>query len=115
MPAPYKWQEFRPLNDWVVVKADKRKTETKGGIVLPEKELMAERVTEGTGTILKVGPTTKKTIGVMLEPGERICFRGFLKDVFHEFEPEEGCIVFMLRAVDVLMTIDQGVDVGIFS
>lgn len=111
----YKWQDFRPMNDWVIVKADPRRAETKGGIVLPQQELLAEKVTEGTGIILKVGPKIKEKIGVPLEPGERIVFRGFLKDVFHEFEEESGCRVFILRADDVLMTVDKDVDVGIYS
>ena len=115
MAGPYKWQEFRPMNDWVVVKADPRKTETKGGLVLPQQELLAEKVMEGTGVLLKVGSGVKKKIGVELEPGERICFRGFLKDVFHEFEEEDGCRVFILRADDVLMTIDKGVELGMLS
>ena len=111
----YDWKTFRPMNDWVLVKEDPRKVETKGGIVLPDIQLMAERVTEGTGVLLKVGSGVKKTLGHDLEPGERICYRGFLKDVYHDFEPEDGCRVFILKAADIMMTVDKNLDVGVFS
>jgi co-chaperonin GroES (HSP10) len=111
----YDWKKYRPLNDWVLVKDDKRPSETKGGIVLPDQQLLAERVMEGTGTVLKVGHLVKEKLGVSLEPGERVCFRGFLKDVFHEFNEEDGCRVFVLRAADVLMIIPKDMTMGMFS
>jgi co-chaperonin GroES (HSP10) len=111
----YTWQKFRPMWDWLTVKADPRKTETKNGLVLPDIELLAERVMEGTGTVLRVGPTIKKTLGVDLNPGDRICFRGYMKDVFHDFEEVDGCRVFLLRGPDVLMIIDKDVELGMLS
>lgn len=112
----YDWRKFRPMNDWVLVKEDKRREKTAGGIILTEQMLLAERVTEGAGTVLKAGPGVKKVLVNGLEPGERICFRSFLKDVYHDFEPDEdGCRIFILKAADIMMSIDKSVDVGIFS
>ena len=109
------WQEFRPYGKWVLVKEDPRKTETKGGLVLPDIELRAEKVMEGTGVVLKLGSQVKEVLGSTLEPGHRICFRGFLKDAFHEFKPEDGCRVFLLRAEDVMMVIPKDVSMGMLS
>jgi len=110
-----RWQEWRPYAKWLFVREDQRREITKGGIVLPQSETGAERVDEGTGVILKLGPEVAKTTGVALEPGQRICFRGFLADVFHEFEQEGGGRVFMIRAEDVMAVIDKDVTMGAYS
>lgn len=110
-----RWQDWRPYFKWLFVREDQRRETTKGGIVLPPSETNAERVDEGTGVILKVGPEASKAVGVPLEPGQRICFRGFLADAFHEFEQEGGGRVFMIRAEDVLAIIDKDVTMGVYS
>jgi co-chaperonin GroES (HSP10) len=111
-----KWRQFRPIREWVVVKADPRVKATSGGIVLPEQLLGVERVMEGTGRILKVGnrdDIRKTTGGVDLEPGMRICFRGFLKDAYQEFDKDEdGQIVFLLHSKDVLAVVSDDVKLG---
>ena len=62
------------------------------------------------------GPLLLDGTDLVIEPGERICFRSFLKDVYHDFEPDEdGCRIFILKAADIMMSIDKSVDVGIFS
>lgn len=111
----YDWHTFRPMGKWVIVQDDPRLTVSSGGILLPDQMVAAERVMEGTGTVLKVGPEVAKCLGRPLEPGMRICFRGFLKDAFHEFEPEEGRTVFLLRAEDVLLELDKDVKMGFAS
>jgi co-chaperonin GroES (HSP10) len=109
-----RWQEWRPYAKWLFVREDKRRDVSKGGIVLPPSETNAEKVDEGTGVILKIGPEASKAAGVGLEPGQRICFRGFLADAFHEFE-EDGGRVFMIRAEDVMAIIDKDVTMGVYS
>lgn len=116
--APLRWQDWRPRNKWIIVKADPRVKKTKGGIELPDRIVAVERVMEGTGRILRVGDRhqiVQATCGVELEPGMRICFRGFLKDAFQEFEQEDGCPVFLLRAEDVMAIIGDDVEMGAFS
>lgn len=110
-----RWQDWKPYGKWLFVCEDQRREKTKGGIILPGMETHAERVDEGTGTILKVGSRAKEAVGLPLEPGQRICFRGFLADAFHEFEKEGGGRVFMIRAEDVLAIIDKDVVMGVYS
>lgn len=111
---------FTPHGKWVVVKADPRVKTTKGGIELPEMQLKAERVMEGTGRILKVGNDKEGIIdvcGEMLEPGMRIFYRGFLKDAFADFTvDEDGLAIFLLRAEDIMGVItDDQIQMGAFS
>lgn len=112
-----RWQEWRPVHKWLFVRSDPRVKETRGGIVLPDQQVAVERVMEGTGRLLKVGNREEilQATGAALEPGMRICFRGFLKDAFQEFEKDDGCTVFMLRAEDVMAIIDDSVTMGAFS
>lgn len=111
---------FSPRGKWMVVKADPRVKKTKGGIELPDKQVQAERVMEGTGCILKVGSDREgildATGGVMLEAGMRIFYRGFLKDAFAEFSvDEDGQPIFLLRAEDIMGIIDDESQMGAFS
>lgn len=113
-----RWQDWNPVHKWVFVKGDPRVKKTKGGIVLPEQQVAVERVMEGTGRILKVGnrDEIRQAVGIDLEPGMRICYRGFLKDAFQEFgSDEDGCPIFMLRAEDVMAVIGDDVEMGAFS
>lgn len=105
------WETFQPIGEWVLIKADERVKKTKGGILLTEELTKVERVMEGTGKVLKVGTQVKD-----LEAGERICYRGFLKDASADvFEPVDGCPVFLLKVDDVLMAIPDDVEMGAFS
>jgi co-chaperonin GroES (HSP10) len=111
---------FTPHGKWLVVKGDARVKKTKGGIELPDMQLQAERVMEGTGHILKVGTDTEAILdytgGVELEPGMRVFFRGFLKDAFSEFTTDEdGQPIFLLRVEDIMGIIDEDVVMGAFS
>lgn len=113
-----RWQDWHPVHKWVFVKADPRVKKTRGGIELPDQQVAVERVMEGTGRILKVGnrDEIRLACGADLEPGMRICFRGFLKDAFQEFQKDgDGCPIFMLRAEDVMAIIGEDVVMGAFS
>lgn len=107
------WRTFQPLQKWVLVKADPRVKKTAGGILLTEELTGIEKVMEGTGRVLKVGTEASKDI----EPGARICFRGFLKEAFHMAfrRDKDGCQIFMLRIEDVLAELDDDVTMGAFS
>jgi len=116
---PYDWKTLRPLREWLIVKGDPRVKKTKGGIHLPDGQVMAERKMEGTGHIVAAGnPEAIRKVcgGVVLEPGMRIAYRGFLKDASADlFDTDDGCPVFMLSAKDVLAVIDETVEMGAFS
>lgn len=107
------WRRFRPLKKWVLVKADPRVKKTAGGIVLTDELTKIEKVMEGTGRLLKVGSEAAKDV----EVGDRICYRGFLKDAFHDAftRDEDGCQIFMLRIEDVMMVIPDDLEMGFFS
>ena len=112
MSSAVEWRNLRLLGDWVLVKADPRVKKTAGGIVLTDELTQVERVMEGTGRVLKCGPKAMKDV----EPGERICYRGFLKDAFHAFKrDDDDCQVFLLRLDDVLMVIPDDLTMGAFS
>ena len=108
-----KWQTFRPLREWVTVKADPRVKKTVGGLFLTDTLTKIENVMEGTGHILRCGPQAAEDVS----PGDRICYRGFLKDAFHQvFEREEdGCQIFLLDVKDILMVIPEETDMGEWS
>lgn len=107
------WEVFRPIRDGVLIKADERVKKTKGGIILTDALTKVERVMEGTGVVLKVGPDVHEDD---LKVGERVCYRGFLKDVHRNaFEPIKGCDVFLLKFDDVLMVIPDSIEMGAFS
>lgn len=114
LPTERNWKDWRPYAKWVFVRADKRVKKTAGGIIIPDSGVAVERVMEGTGCVLKVGSEVRDALGVGIEPGMRICYRGFLKDAFHEFAEDDGCRVFMLRAEDVMAIIDDDVQMGEF-
>lgn len=108
--------KIRPLKKWITVKCDPRVKKTKGGIHLTEGLVHAEKMMEGTGRVLRVGRDVAETCSFGLEPGMRVCYRGFLKDASAmEFYPIDDCPVFMLRAEDVLAVIDEDVVMGAFS
>jgi co-chaperonin GroES (HSP10) len=117
--ADIQWRTFRPLHKWLLIKSDPRVKQTKGGIHLTDELTGVERVMEGTGRILKVGnrEEIREATGNMdLEPGMRVCFRGFLKDAFHEFaKDEDGCQIFLLRAEDIMAVVEDEVTMGAFS
>lgn len=108
--ATVSWETFQPIADWVLVKADPRIKKTVGGIILTDELTKIERVMAGSGRILKCGPKAM----VDVEPGERICYRGFLKDACHASfkRDEDDCQIFMLKVTDVLMIIPDTTVVG---
>jgi co-chaperonin GroES (HSP10) len=109
------WRNVRPLGKWVLVKADQRVKKTASGIILTDELTRIERVTEGSGRLLRVGQEAMKDV----EPGERIMYRGFLKDAFHTaFERDEDDRdrqIFMLRIEDILAVIPDDLEIGCFS
>jgi co-chaperonin GroES (HSP10) len=104
------WRHFRPINKWVLVKADARVKKTVGGLILTDELTKIEMVMEGTGRVLKCGPVAMRDI----EPGERICYRGFLKDACHlSFKrDEDDCQIFLLDIGDVLASIPDDITMG---
>jgi co-chaperonin GroES (HSP10) len=111
----FDWKKARPRRNCVIVKADPRVKQSKGGILLPDQTVAIERVMEGTGRLVAVGDEVAKILGDELKVGDRICYRGFLKDAAPIAKAEDGCQVFVLRAEDVLAVVGDEVDIGAFS
>jgi len=112
LPGLIEWKKFRPAKKWLLVKADPRVKKTPGGIHLTDELTQVERLMEGTGRVLCCGSEAMKSV----EPGERICYRGFLKDVYDAFvRDEDDCPIFILQVEDVLMVIPDDIQMGGFS
>lgn len=109
----YDPEKIRPRKDWVIVQDDSRREKTSGGIILPTQETGLEKVTEGAGTIIRVGPgDLNRTLD--LAPGLRIVYRSFLKYA-NDIPVESKNRFFFMSSEDIMAVIAKGVDVGVFS
>lgn len=107
-------RKIRPKRDWVIVKDDKRPEQTAGGIYLPGNETGVEKVKEGSGTIISVGLGDKNQ-ALGLEPGQKVCFRGFLKHANRIETEDSNDHYFFMASDDILGIVPEGVSVGVFS
>jgi len=111
--------KLKPRRDWTLVLADPRRVATQGGIFLPGHETGVEKVTEGAGLIIAVGPG-EKNAGLKIEKGDRILYRAFLKhanrmETDEVWENGEAKCYFLMNSDDILGVMAPGVDVGVFS
>ena len=105
------------FNSYVLVKPEKRPDQV-GHIILPEGELKAEKVTEGAGTVMQLAaefrPKNRPKAKPLLEPpvkvGDRIMYRGFLKDLYQL----PGTELFFLHYEDILAVVGEEVKVGTY-
>lgn len=77
-------EKIRPFGPWILVKVDEPEKVTKSGIYLPDGNL-DERLGHTTGTVLRLGngvrnARTGQWLPYDLEVGDKIIFRGFLKE-----------------------------------
>ena len=121
-PSNYLPEHVRVKDGWITVLADPRKTKTESGILLAPNETGVEKVTEGMGVIVRVGPG-ERNVKIGLEKGMRIFYRGFLKHA-NPIESEERWgkpyedqkkMYFIMNSDDVLGILAPGVEVGVFS
>jgi co-chaperonin GroES (HSP10) len=108
----------RPRRDFVLVLADQRKTQLDSGLFLPV-ETGAEKVTEGAGTVIRLGPGEKNE-KVGLAPGDRIVYRSFLKHANPVENDErwpggEKKEYFLMSIDDIMGIADASVSVGVYS
>jgi co-chaperonin GroES (HSP10) len=110
---------IRPKKDFVTVLAEPREVRLDSGIFLPQQETGAEKVTEGAGRVMRVGPG-KKAEAVDLKEGDRVLYRGFLKyanpietdETWPDGTPKQ---YFLMAVDDILSVIPDEVKVGIYS
>jgi co-chaperonin GroES (HSP10) len=111
--------KVRPRRDWLLVLADARRDKTASGLLLPGHETGVEKVTEGAGLVISVGPGEKNRV-LGLEKGVRIVFRSFIKHanrlpVEESWDSGEQKIYFLMSSDDAIGVMAPGVDVGVFS
>lgn len=110
--------KIRPRRDWVLVLDDPRKEVLASGILLPT-ETGAEKVTEGAGTLVRIG-TGDKVKALNIEPGLRVVYRSYLKYA-NPIESEETWPsgvkkrYFLMSCEDLFAVVQPGVEVGVFS
>jgi co-chaperonin GroES (HSP10) len=99
----------RPLDKWVVIQP-KTASRVVGLIHLPEYQVNAEKLSQGTGTILCKGRGLKNN-SVKVEVGDQVAYREYL----HILHPIDDSTAFLIHIDDVLGVISKGVEVGVFS
>lgn len=111
--------KVRPRDGWVVVLADPRKDRTESGIYLSPNESGVEKVTEGSGRILRIGPGERnEKLG--LKEGVRVLYRGFLKyanpiETDEKWSGGQSKMYFIMNSDDIMGVMPEGVEVGVFS
>ena len=111
--------KFRPLHDWVVVKIEKRATVSKGGLHLPNTTTGLEKVMEGDGRVVAVGPGALRKNGRRLPPGDvnvgdRVTFRRYLKDA-QPLDKVDGYEYSLFRADDLQGVLSEDAVIGPLS
>lgn len=107
-----------PRREWVLV-LDEPRPEKVGSLYLPGEETHEEKMMEGAGTVMVLGPGLKK--GVLgLEVGQRVMYRSFLKHgnpIEHGETWEDGTkkSYFLMAIDDILAVIPQGLSVGVYG
>ena len=108
---------IKPLPNWIAIKPVSRPT-TIGSILLPDQYLLAERKTEEAAVVVAVPSKcyTKKNkvVPCPVTVGDRILFRGFLKDLNKVQDGEET--LSLVHYTDVLAVIeDPEIRVGVYG
>lgn len=111
-------KKFRPKDGWALVLDDQRR-EKSGSIYLPGKETGVEKVTEGSGVVIRLGPG-KKNSRLGLEEGQHIAYRGYLKyanpiETDERWPDGQAKQFFLMDSNDIVAIMQPGVEVGVFS
>jgi co-chaperonin GroES (HSP10) len=108
---------IKPLPSWIVIKPASRPTSI-GSILLPDQYLLSEIKSEEAAIVVavpsKCHTKKNKVVPCPVVPGDRILFRGFLKDLVKVTDNgEEMCL---LHYGDVLAVIDDpNLSVGVYG
>ena len=116
----YKPSQIRPNRDWVLVLDDERREVLASGLILAE-VTGAEKVTEGTGTLVRIGPgDLNGALGI--SPGDRVVYRSYLKyanpiDTDERWLSSTGSKkrYFLMSCKDLMGVVEPGVEVGVYS
>ena len=110
--------KIKAHHSWVLIKPEPRK-EVVGSILLPN-EINIERVSEGVGVVVSMPDElwpksikTDKPVKPHFKVGDRVLFRGFLKDLNQVEHDGEMCC--FLHWEDLLGVVPEGVEAGVLS
>lgn len=108
---------IKPMPNWVAIKAEPRPTSI-GSILLPDQYLLAERKSEQSAIVTAIPSTcyTKKnkSIACPVNVGDRILFRGFLKDLNTVTDGDE--VYSLVHYQDILAVVDDAsISVGVYG
>lgn len=112
-------RKVRPRDGWLVVLAEPRRERLASGLFLPGKETGAEKVSQGAGILVRVGPG-KKNQSLALEEGMRVLYRGYLKwanplETDEKWEDGQAKQYFVMSRDDLVGIVGADVDVSIFG
>ena len=108
-------RQVKPLGLYALVQVEKRQDMTESGLFLPREETGIEKIMEGAGRIIAVGPGHVTDKGFLMEPcvavGDRVSFRRFLTEAIPlmDIDGQEYCI---MHCDDFMATMDDDVVVG---
>jgi len=115
----YDATKIRVRDGWVVILHDERQVVLDSGIFLPGSETGAEKVTEGAGTLIRLGEGKKNT-ALELHVGDRVFYRSYLRvanaiandETWPSGAPKE---YFIMNVDDLMGVMPPGTKVGVFS
>ena len=108
-------ESVRPLLNLCLVYTDDREETVAGGLLyLPTAETTPEKLSQGTGSLVRLG-NGKKIKSLGLKAGDRIAYRGYLKYA-NPVEDDDKSKKFMIISVDdIIGVIADNTSVGVFS
>lgn len=108
-------KDVRPIRNLCLIQADDREETIAGGLLyLPVSETTPEKLSQGTGVLVRLGPGEKvKKLGIQV--GERVAYRGYLKHANPIESDDETKKFLMLSVDDIIGVIPAGLSVGVFS
>ena len=101
---------FEPFGQMMLVRMDKPKEQTQGGIFLPNKVQGDQQAASVTGTVLRMGPLAFKardgSVMADVKVGDRVVFQRYAGQVIHEkgsVAPTDQAVAYRIVAsTDVL-------------
>lgn len=108
---------IKPMPNWVAIKATPRPSSI-GSILLPDQYLLSERKSEQAAIVVAIPSTcyTKKNkpMSCPVNVGDRILFRGFLKDLNKVTDGDE--VYSLVHHQDILAVVDDdSISVGVYG
>ncbi len=115
----YSPQQVRPMRNWVSILVEPRVEKLASGIFLSPNESGAEKISMGSGWIVRVGSGVKNE-ALSLRPGDRVVFRGYLKhanpfpteEKWEDGRPKE---YFLMSVEDLVAVVPEKLNVSVAS